>query len=125
MKLRRRLFASKDPYDSNKSELFLDACKENFGYLITHCDDYKKICTGLNIRSSDDIRSPADLPILPTMLFKQHDFKSGPHFVTATSSGTSGGHKSVIGFEFSSLMAALRMSLKVTGYHGVISFRPC
>lgn len=125
MKLRRRLFASKDPYDSNKSELFLDACKENFDHLISHCGDYKKICNGLNIRSSEDIKSPADLPILPTMLFKQHDFKSGPHFVTATSSGTSGGHKSVIGFEFSSLMAALRMSLKVTRYHGVISFRPC
>lgn len=125
MKLRRRLFASKDPYDSNKSGLFLDACKENFDHLISHCGDYKKICNGLNIRSSDDIRSPADLPILPTMLFKQHDFKSGHHFVTATSSGTSGGHKSVIGFEFSSLMAALRMSLKVTRYHGVISFRPC
>ena len=72
MKLRHRLFASKDPYDSGKEGLFLDACKENFDHLITHCDDYKKICTGLKIGSSEDIKSPADLPVLPTMLFKQH-----------------------------------------------------
>ena len=34
MKLRRKLFASKDPYDVSKSDLFLRASKENFNYLL-------------------------------------------------------------------------------------------
>lgn len=125
MKLRRKLFASKDPYDSTKADLFLDACKENFDYLISHCDDYKKICNGLKIDSSEDIKSVADLPIIPTMLFKQHDFRSGRHTFTLTSSGTSGGNKSTVRFEFSAAMEGLRMSLKVTRYHGIVSLKPC
>ena len=125
MKLRRKLFASKDPYDVSKADLFLAACKENFTYLISHCEDYKKICKGLGITSADDIRSPADIPVIPTMLFKQHDFISGRSTFTLTSSGTSSGNKSTVRFEFSAALAALRMSLKVTRYHGVISLKPC
>ena len=71
MKLRRKLFSSKDPYDCNRSELFLGACKENFNHLITHCEDYKKIADGLNIRSADDIKNVHDIPVIPTMLMKQ------------------------------------------------------
>ena len=125
MKLRRKLFASKDPYDSNKADLFLAACKENFSYLMDHCEDYKKISKGLGITSADDIRTVSDIPVIPTMLFKQHDFISGRSTFTLTSSGTSSGRKSTIRFEFSAAMAALRMSLKVTRYHHVISCRPC
>ena len=125
MKLRRQLFASKDPYDGTKADLFLAACKENMDYQIAHCEDYKKICTGLGIKSSEDIKTIADIPFIPTMLFKQHRFSSGSHMFTLTSSGTSSGRKSVIGFEFSAAMAALRMSLKITRYHGVISLKPC
>ena len=125
MKLRRKLFASKDPYDSNKADLFLAACKENFSYLMDHCEDYKKISKGLGITSADDIRTVSDIPVIPTMLFKQHDFISGRSTFTLTSSGTSSGRKSTIRFEFSAAMAALRMSLNVTRYHGIISFKPC
>ena len=50
MKLRRRLFSAKDPYDCSKDELFLGACKENWSYLVSHCEDYKKISYGLGIR---------------------------------------------------------------------------
>lgn len=124
MKLRRKLFASKDPYDCTKSELFLDACKENFDYQITHCEDYRRIADGLGIRSSEDIKKVSDIPVIPTMLMKRHDFKSCRPFVKATSSGTSG-RKSHIGFEFGSLIAALKMSLKVTRFHGVTSLQPC
>ena len=125
MKLRRKLFASKDPYDSNKADLFLAACKENFSYLMDHCEDYKNISKGLGITSADDIRTVSDIPVIPTMLFKQHDFISGRSTFTLTSSGTSSGRKSTIRFEFSAAMAALRMSLKVTRYHHVISLKPC
>ena len=124
MKFRRRLFSSKDPYDVSKSDLFLHASKENFNYLYGHCDDYKKISDGLSVKSSDDIKDASDIPVLPTMLFKQHDFRSGRYMVKATSSGTSG-RKSTIRFEFSALMAALRMSIKITRYHGIMTIKPC
>ena len=120
MKLRRQLFASRDPYDGTKADLFLAACKENLDYQIAHCEDYKKICTGLGIKSSEDIKTVSDIPVIPTMLFKQHRFTSGGHMFTLTSPGTSSGHKSVIGFELSAALSALRMSLKITKYHGVI-----
>ena len=124
MKLRRKLFASKDPYDCTRSQLFLDACKENYGHLISHCDDYKKISEGLGIKGVEDISAVSDLPVIPTMLMKQHDFRSGRYMVMATSSGTSG-KMSHVRFEFGALMAALRMSIKVTRYHGIMSFKPC
>ena len=57
MKLRRKLFSNKYPYDLTKSELFLAACKENYKHLITHCEDYKKISDGLGIHSADDIKN--------------------------------------------------------------------
>ena len=124
VKLRKRLFASKDPYDCSKSELFLDACKENFNHLINNCYDYKKIATGLGINSANDISGVEDIPVIPTLLMKQHDFRAGPYMVMATSSGTSG-HASHIRFEFGALMAALRMSIRVTRFHGIMSMKPC
>ena len=123
MKLRRKLFSSKNPYDGTKDALFLDACRENFAYLIQNCDDYKNIAAGLGKSSVSDIQSPEDLPVIPTMLFKQHDFKSGRYLASATSSGTSG-HFSTIRFDFGALTSALKMSLKITRYHGILSARP-
>ncbi|MBR6365821.1 MAG: acyl-protein synthetase [Lachnospiraceae bacterium] len=119
-----RLFACKDPYDCKKDELFLNACKENFDHLITHCEDYRKICVGLGVHSSADIHKPEDIPVIPTMLMKQHDFRSGRYVVMATSSGTSG-RMSHIRFEPAALKAALRMSVKVTRYHKIMSATPC
>ena len=124
MKLRRKLFASKDPYDCTKPQLFLDACKENIDYLITHCDDYKKIADGLGVHTAEDIACPEDIPVIPTMLMKQHDFRAGRYLVMATSSGTSG-KKSHVRFEFGALMAALKMSIRVTRYHGIMTAKPC
>ncbi|MBO4477750.1 MAG: acyl-protein synthetase [Lachnospiraceae bacterium] len=124
MKYRRKLFASRDPYDCTKSKLFLAACKENLDYLIANCEDYRKICARFGIRSSKDIKKPEDIPVIPTMLMKQHDFRSGRYLVMATSSGTSGS-MSHIRFELGALLAALKMSIKVTRYHGVMSSRPC
>jgi len=124
MKLRRRLFASRDPYDCSGQELFLAACKENYVHLMAHCEDYRKISRGLGVNSSDDISRVEDIPVIPTMLMKQHEFRSGPYTVMVTSSGTSG-HASHIRFEFGALIAALKMSIKVTRYHGIMTLRPC
>ena len=86
MKLRRKLFSVKDPYDLSKDELFLGACRENWSYLMTHCEDYRKISEGLGVKSVDDIKRPEDLPVIPTMLLKQHDMRSGAYLASATSS---------------------------------------
>jgi len=124
MEKRKELFSCKDPYDCTKSKLFLSACKENLDHLIAHCEDYKKICENFGIHSSADIQNPEDIPVLPTMLMKQHDFRSGRYLMMATSSGTSG-HMSHIRFEMSALTAALRMSVNVTRYHDILSKKPC
>ena len=124
MKLRRKLFSSKNPYDSSKGELFLNACKENYDHLITHCNDYKKISEGLGVRSSADIKSAADIPVLTTMLMKQHDFRAGPYLIIASSSGTSG-HASHIPFELSSLWSGLKMCIRITRFYGLVSPKPC
>lgn len=124
MKLRRKLFSSKDPYDCSRQELFLAACKENYDHLITHCDDYKKISECLGVHSSDDIKSTADIPVLTTMLMKQHDFRAGPYLIIASSSGTSG-HASHIPFELSSLWSGLKMCIRITKFYGLISPKPC
>ncbi len=124
MKLRRKLFSSKDPYDRNSDELFLSACKENWSYLMGHCDDYKKISEGLGIKSEDDIKSPSDLPIIPTMFLKRHDMRSGAYIASATSSGTSGNF-STIRFDLGGLWSDLKMALNMSRYHGVLSLRPC
>ncbi len=124
MKRQKQLFACKDPYDCTKSKLFLAACRENFDYLLENCEDYKKICAAMGVHSSKDIRKPEDIPVIPTMLMKQHDFRVGKSLITATSSGTSG-RVSHVHFDRESLTAALRMALKVTRYHGIMSATPC
>lgn len=124
MKLRRKLFSVKDPYDLSKDELFLGACRENWSYLMTHCEDYRKISEGLGVKSVDDIKRPEDLPVIPTMLLKQHDMRSGAYLASATSSGTSGNF-STIRFDLGGLWADLKMALKMSTYHKILSPRPC
>ena len=124
MKLRRKLFSVKDPYDLSKDELFLGACRENWSYLMTHCEDYRKISEGLGVKSVDDIKRPEDLPVIPTMLLKQHDMRSGAYLASATSSGTSGNF-STIRFDLGGLWADLKMALKMSSYHKILSPRPC
>ena len=124
MKLRRKLFSVKDPYDLSRDELFLGACRENWSYLVNRCEDYKKISEGLGIRSADDIKRPEDLPVIPTMLLKQHDMRSGAYIASATSSGTSGNF-STIRFDLGGLWADLKMALRMSSYHKILSPRPC
>ncbi len=124
MKLRRKLFSQKNPYSDSDGNLFLEASRENFDYLIKNCEDYRLISEGLGIKSKEDIKDISDIPVIPTMLFKQHDFKSGPYLVMATSSGTSG-HFSKVRFELGALWSALKMSIKITKFHGILSPKPC
>ena len=125
MSYRRRLFSRKDLYNCCEAsqQLFLDACKENFDHLISHSEDYRKISERLGIHSSADIQRPEDIPVIPSMLMKQHDFRSGRHLVMVTSSGTSG-KKSRVRFEFGALISLLKMAVRVTKYRGIMSLRP-
>ena len=89
MNQRKKLFSVKNPYDHTGQALFLEACRENYAHQRNHCEDYKKLCDGLKSPSPEDLKDPAELPVIPTMLMKQHDFNAGGAIYTATSSGCS------------------------------------
>lgn len=126
MKHRRRLFSVRNPYDTQSDDAFLNAVRENFIFHYRHCAEYTKIADGLGIsadtlRSIDDI---AQLPCLPTLLFKRHRLKSTSALVRATSSGTSGNF-SEIGFDIGGLFCALIMSCKIMHRRRLFSLVPC
>ena len=118
----RRLFASKDIYDTAGTEdLFVRAMKENALFHYDNCSDYKRI---LDERSFDpkSISSFDDLvrmPFIPTLYFKHHELASVPEkkqFIKATSSGT-GGKMSNICFDLKTLLTGSKMVINVGKYH--------
>jgi len=130
MKLRNRLFSVKDPYDTaGTEELFAAAMRENCAYQYRHNPGYRAILDADGF-SPDDLHSPEDLeklPVIPTAVFKKHDLNTkgaaGPFAVTVTSSGTSGKQSSVK-YDVGTLLAALKMVLKVTAHRGLLSLKP-
>ncbi len=130
MDSRKKLFSRPDPYDvEGTEELFIQAMRECCLFHYEHCDAYRRILDGEGF-SPEDIREYEDIermPFLPTVFLKKHHLFSMPHYrmpIKATSSGT-GGRYSVVGYDASSLLSALKMVLKVFGYQGVLSPVPC
>ncbi len=130
MRFRSKLFGRSDPYDiAGTEELFVSAVRENCSYVYQHCPEYKTIldAEGFSpdrLRSAEDL---AELPVLPTALFKRRRLLSMPRRrlpVVVTSSGTSG-HASQIGFSFGDLWAGLKMVLRVCRKRRLLSLRPC
>ncbi len=130
MKHANRLFWLRKPYDLPGTDArFVAAMRENCVYQYEHCPDYRRILdeAGFDprtIRSADDL---VRLPFLPTLYFKRHKLFSIPPRklpIKATSSGTSGGAKSEIGFDMGSLIRGLGMVLTVGRYHKLWSARP-
>ncbi|MBQ8133392.1 MAG: acyl-protein synthetase [Clostridia bacterium] len=130
MKQRRRLFNTKDPYDLHQSDdAFFEAMKENCIFHYEHCQEYQKILDGMGfdphrIKKYSDI---ADIPFIPTLIYKKHKLFSLPKhqmIVRATSSGTSG-KTSEIGYTVSDLYCGLKMVLKVSKLRGLFSPVPC
>lgn len=126
-----KLFNSKKAYDlEGTEELFLQAMRENCEYHYKHCSDYRKILDSKDFKP-DDMKTIDDLealPFIPTAFFKRHHLFSMSQrrmVVKATSSGTSGGVFSKIGFEWSSLLRALKMSLRLVKYRELFTLRPC
>ena len=102
--------------------------RENCRYQYENCEDYARI---LNERGfhPDDLERYEDitkLPFIPTLYFKRHALFSVPRskmLIKATSSGT-GGRKSYMGFNASSLLKGLKMVITVGKYHGLFSAKP-
>lgn len=133
MKFRRKLFSLKCPYDTDSDALFLNAVRENALFHYTHCAEYRKILDGSNfgeteLRSEKPISEYlAELPFIPTLLFKRRRMFSMPSrriIVKATSSGTSG-RFSEIGFDAGGLFCGLKMVLKLGSHRKLFSPIPC
>ena len=130
VKYRRKLFRHRDPYDlKGTDELFVKAARENCAYAYKHCPGYKAILDDAGF-SPERLRSPedlAELPFLPTALFKRRRLFSMPRRrlpCVVTSSGTSG-RASEIGFSVGDLWAGLKMVLHICRLRRLISLRPC
>ena len=131
MKYRRKLFRHRDPYDlKGTEELFLKAVRENCAYVYKRCPGYKAILDAAGfsperLRSMEDL---AELPFLPTALFKRRRLFALPRRrlpLVVTSSGTSSGKASEIGFSVGDLWAGLLMVLHICKLRRLISLRPC
>lgn len=130
MSYRYKLFHLKDPYKlEGTDDLFVKAMKENCLYQYQHCSDYKRILDSFHfdINSLKTIDDLASLPFIPTLYFKHHELYSMSKkrmIVKATSSGTSSGIKSKIGFNAGSLLLAFAMVRKIFAYHHIWSLKP-
>ena len=123
MSARSRLFATRDPFDiAGTDALFTAAVREDAAFHYAHCPPYRRMLDARGIDPSA-IASPADLPPLPTVLFKHHrlfsmDERRLP--VKATSSGTRG-VLSHIGLDWGALFHGAKMVLRVTKWRGLLS----
>ncbi len=126
----RHLFWHKHPYDiAHTDDIFLQKTIENAVFQFDNCDEYRRLMLsrGLSREKLSTLKSPAELPFIPTLYFKHHKLLSVPEkklMIKATSSGTSG-NKSIIGFDFKSLWAGLGMVLTVGRKHRLLSPVPC
>lgn len=130
---REKLFSVKDPYDIKGTEgLFARAAIENCRFHYENCESYRKILDGLGYNPNKITKisksTVENIPFLPTVLFKRRKMFSMPRCqmpVKATSSGTSGGNISEIGFDLGSLLCGLKMVLKVGSKRELFSPIPC
>jgi len=129
MSKRGKLFGYRKPYDVSHTEaLFVSAMRENAVFQYEHCEDYRRILdeAGFDPKGMTTMDDVIRLPFLPTLYFKHHTLFSISEKrlpIKATSSGTSG-TKSVIGFDFGSLMLGLKMVITIGRYHKLWSLRP-
>ena len=124
------LFWRRDPYDIEGTEsLFLQRVIENALFQYDNCEEYRRLLSGRGFSREkiSAIRSPQELPFLPTLYFKHHRLLSVPEKklkMKTTSSGTSG-NKSMVGFDLKSLWSGLGMVLAMGRSHKLLSPVPC
>lgn len=123
------LFWGKDPYDlENTGELFLQQVIENALFQYENCEEYRRLLLtkGFTRERLLNLRTPEELPFLPTLYLKHHRMVSVPERklkMNTTSSGTSG-NKSSVGFDLKSLWAGLGMVLAMGRKHKLFSAIP-
>jgi len=128
MKHRRKLFSSSDIYNLKASDdVFLKAMKDNVAFHMQNCEKYREILEhlGFDPASLNSIEDIHKIPPIPTSYLKNTSMLSKPFeklIVKTTSSGTSG-KKTQSGFDVSSGLCAIRMVLKVFGFHKLLSFK--
>lgn len=123
---RARLALLRDPYDlEGSSPLFLQAVRENIRWHQRRCPGYRQILQARGF-CPDAVRTEEDLwriPVLPTLYLKRHPLLSIPKEQIrwiATSSGT-GGAKTRVAFDTSSLACLGAMGRRLLSCHGVFS----
>jgi phenylacetate-coenzyme A ligase PaaK-like adenylate-forming protein len=126
----RFLMRHSDPYDlPGTDEWFWRAMKANALAQAKGCPDYQRILEEAHFHP-DSIQSMEDLvhlPVLPTLYLKHHELLSMPQWkllIKATSSGTSNGLKSKLGFDCRSLLRGATMIHRLFRVHHLWSFRP-
>lgn len=130
MKARAKLFSFKRPYDLEATNaLFVKAMKENVDHQYRHCEAYKGILDkqGFHPRDLKTMEDLARLPFIPTLYYKHHEIYSMPKkkmIINATSSGTSSGTTSHIGFNIESLLRGWSMLRRIFSYHRIWSLKP-
>lgn len=124
------LFWRRDPYDiEGTKSLFLQRVIENALFQYDNCEEYRRLLSGRGFSREkiSAIRSPQEMPFLPTLYFKHHRLLSVPEKklkMKTTSSGTSG-NKSMVGFDLKSLWSGLGMVLAMGRRHKLLSPVPC
>ena len=125
----KSLFWRRDPYDSQGTDkLFLRKFIENAVFQFDHCEEYRRllIAKGFTRERITKLRSPHELPFLPTVYLKRHRLLAVPEReirIMAASSGTSG-NKSLIGFDLISLWRGMGMVLALGRRHRLFSLMP-
>lgn len=125
----KSLFWKMDPYDiTNTDSLFLRTLIKNTLFHYNNCEEYRRFLQrkGFSRKRILKLRSPQELPFLPTLYLKHHRLVSVPEKkikVNTTSSGTSG-NKSMVGFDLKSLWAGLGMVLAMGKRHKLFSLMP-
>nr|WP_308624170.1 acyl-protein synthetase [uncultured Eisenbergiella sp.] len=130
IKYRSKLFRTRNPFDTETTNgLFFRAVKENCRFQYDNCKEYRAILDfyGISPESLCRYEDIAEIPVLPTLLFKHHKLFSVPTrkmLIRATSSGTKGVF-SEIGYDAGGLLCALKMVLKIGRLRGLFSLMPC
>ncbi len=130
MDIIKKLFKLKHPYDYEKSErLFSKAIRQNCIFHYEHNADYQKLLDrfGFSPYAEDAFDDLAKLPPIPTLYFKHHRLISVSDrklVIKATSSGTSGQNRSMVGLDLYSMWRGFDEVKRLFAFHKIWSLKP-